>query len=524
MSPVRTLADFERDFDAAIRRRDFAGATAAATSCHRAWPDAVQGWLFVSVLALQQTDPSGALAIIDECLSQHPDDAECLLQRAQCLRALGRRSEMLEAIRAAADGAGEDARILEAIGDLLFGIGEFEAGAGVLDRAVKVAPDSMALLSKRSEFLRSLGRLEAAERDYETVLQRVPGAPGVLLRLVELRRQTRQSNRLLTLEKALMAVRPCSREAAILHFALAKSYEDLDEHLRSWHHLTLGNRFERARIQYDPCVNQVLVERIIGTFPEVEGVWQDTTLERPIFIVGLPRTGTTLVERIISAHSEVHPAGELTAFSAAVVMAIRRRPSGRVASRFEVSSPVEPALIARGYLANAQLIRGEKPRFCDKHPLNFFHCALILRAFPKARIVHLTRHPLGTCHAIYKSRFAMGALDCAYDLDDLGSFYVGYRKLMSHWHRVLPGRILDVAYEDVVTALEPTTRRLLEYLELPFEEACLVPHKNPAASTTASAVQVRQPVYDSSLQRWRHYAEQLAPLRAKFELAGIKVE
>jgi hypothetical protein len=365
--------------------------------------------------------------------------------------------------------------------------------------------------------------MEAAAGDFEAVLQHSPTSPHPLMRLVELRRQTQEANRLPDLESALAAAPPASQDAAMLHFALAKSYEDLGEHPKSWHHLTEGNGGVRKRIAYEARADEALVQQIMRCFAAVERLYPDTTGERPIFIVGLPRTGTTLVERIISAHSQVHAAGELTTLSEAVITTVQTKPKSWL-EYVQTWPTLDPSVIARGYLAGARIVRGDKPRFCDKHPVNFLKCALILRAFPNARIIHLRRHPLAACHAIYKTLFGEGAYRFAYDLNELGSFYMGYRTLMSHWHRVLPGRIFDVAYEDVVTALEPTTRRLLEYLELPFEAACLVPHKNPAASTTASAVQVRQPVYDSSLQRWRHYAEQLAPLRARFEAAGIAVD
>jgi hypothetical protein len=180
-------------------------------------------------------------------------------------------------------------------------------------------------------------------------------------------------------------------------------------------------------------------------------------------------------------------------------------------------------LIAREYLARVRARRGNRPRFSDKQTANFFYCALILRAFPNARIVHLTRHPLAACYAIYKTRF-WGTFPFGNDLDDLGDFYIGYRRLMKHWHEVLPGRILDVAYEDVVNAIEPSTRRLLDFVGVPFEEACLEFHRNPAATMTASSVQVRQPLYDSSLQQWQNYAAELTPLRKCLEAAGIPID
>jgi len=185
---------------------------------------------------------------------------------------------------------------------------------------------------------------------------------------------------------------------------------------------------------------------------------------------------------------------------------------------------VDAGLVAGEYLERARARRGTRPRFSDKQVINFFYCPLIFRAFPQARIVHLTRHPLAACYAIYKARFGANTYPFAYNLVELGDFYIGYRKLMAHWHRILPGRIFDLAYEDVVTAQEPTTRRLLDYVGLPFEEACLQFHLNPASTATSSAVQVRQPLYDSSLQQWRHYEAELAPLRKQLEAAGIPVD
>jgi hypothetical protein len=137
--------------------------------------------------------------------------------------------------------------------------------------------------------------------------------------------------------------------------------------------------------------------------------------------------------------------------------------------------------------------------------------------------VHLTRHPLATCLAVYRTRFD-GTYPFAYDLAEIGEFYIAYHRLMAHWHRVLPERILDVAYEDFVTELEPTIRRLLESLDLPFEAACLEFHLNSAPVNTKSAVQVRQPLYESSLRRWQHYASELAPLRVRLEAAGIPIQ
>jgi tetratricopeptide (TPR) repeat protein len=372
---------------------------------------------------------------------------------------------------------------------------------------------------------RFLGNFDLAACDYETVLTVSPGDSEALKGLAELRRQSTDRNHVIAMEAALAAAPADSKDAATLHFGLAKSYEDLNDYAASWRHLSAGNKIERRRIKYQPELDRATMERIIAGFPNLEAVGPDSTGERPIFIVGLPRTGTTLVERIIGSHSTVHSAGELPALSEAVGEAVNRAAPfqsrswvGYAATLGDLSG--EP--IAREYLARARARRGDRARFSDKQPTNFYYCALILRAFPNARIVHLTRHPLAACYAIYKTRFGT-TYPFAYDLAEIGDFYVDYHRLMAHWHRVLPGRILDVAYEDVVTAQEPTTRRLLEYLDLPFEEACLDFHLNPASTATASSVQVRQPLYDSSLQQWQHYAAELAPLRARLQAAGISI-
>jgi hypothetical protein len=222
----------------------------------------------------------------------------------------------------------------------------------------------------------------------------------------------------------------------------------------------------------------------------------------------------------------VHCAGELSALSEAVGTVMQRTLRRKPSDWHEYAAllgRLDGAQIAAEYLANARTWRGERPRFTDKQPANFFYCALILRAFPNAQIVHLTRHPLAACYAIFKTRFGK-TFPFSYDLAELAAFYVGYRRIMAHWHKVLPGRLIDVAYEDVVTRQEETTRRLLQRLDLPFEEACMEFHRNPTAVRTASSVQVRQPLYDSSIHQWRHFEAELAPLRARLEAAGIQVD
>jgi tetratricopeptide (TPR) repeat protein len=521
------LAEFEYEIGTRMGRGDFIGATAAAAACRAAWPSSRAGWLLGSIAALCDDKADSALELIEECLAVDPGNVQFLLQQAECLMALGRRTDALAAAAAGGASPRADAAAFDAVGQFLVNAREYHEALKVHDRAVAAAPRSVPALAQRAAVHRLLGNFDLAARDYEAVLTLSPMHPDALKGLVDLEPQSPERNRVDTLEAALANAPPESIDAAVLHFALAKSREDLGEYASSWRHLTVANRLERARGDYDPANDRAVFEQIVAEFSDVEPMYPDTTRERPIFIVGLPRTGTTLVERIVGSHSQVHAAGELSALSQAIGSAVNGTAQGQSRSWQEFAArlgQLDAESIAHAYLSLSRPQRGARARFADKHPLNFFYCALIFRAFPHARIVHLTRHPLAACHAIYKTRFDAG-VPFAYDLIELADFYAGYRRLMQHWQRVLPDRILDIAYEDLVTSQEATTRRLLQYLDLPFEPACLDFHLNPAPTTsTASAAQVRRPLYDSSLELWRHYSEGLAPLRAQLEAAGIRID
>jgi hypothetical protein len=189
----------------------------------------------------------------------------------------------------------------------------------------------------------------------------------------------------------------------------------------------------------------------------------------------------------------------------------------------DATARIDFRALGEAYLASTRPLRDARPRFVDKLPFNFLYAGLIHLAFPRAKIISLRRHPLDTCYAVYKQLFR-DAYPYSYDLEELGRYYIAYDALMRHWDAVLPGVIHTVRYEDVVADVERETRRLLEYCDLPWEDACLAFHASTRASTTASALQVRQPIYDSSVGKWRRHASQLEPLRAQLQRAGIAVD
>lgn len=508
-----------------MERREWAQAALTAAICRTQYPDDASGWLLGSFVALLADDKQAALTLVEERLSVEPGHLPCLLQRAECLLALGRRTDALAAADAACARAEGDASALTAIAAFLVHAREHARAVSVYDRAITAAPDDAALKSRRADVQCFLGAFDLAALDYDSVLA-VDGANAEALKaLSELERQTADHNSIARLEAAL-ARNPDDRAQSIpLHFALARAYESVRDHSASWRHVSTGNALERAQMRYQPSQDRAVIDRLICAFPDLEPTAPDTTGERPIFIVGLPRTGTTLLERIVGSHSQVHPAGELSAFSEAVSAILdRERPVEQLdwVEFAALLGGVDAASLAAEYRARSQVWRGDKARFTDKQPTNFYYCPLILRAFPRACILHVTRHPLAASYAIYKTRFR-GTYPFAYELGELADFYIAYRRMMSHWHRILPGRILDVAYEDIVSAQKSTTRMVLDFCGLDFEEACLDFHRNPATVTTSSVVQVRQPLYDSSLEQWRHYERELAPVRERLQAAGIAV-
>ena len=501
------------------------GSLPAATTVCRAintrYPQFASGWCTASAVALEMKDAASALNLIERALGLVPADGRFLLQKAHALRGLGRAAEALEIARGIQSSLAADAGSMDSLGTLYSSCGEQELALAAYDRAIQLAPRIAAFKFNRAAVRRFLGQVAAAETDYDQVIAARPDDFEAYLNRSALRKQTRERNHVAELERALTRAARQWRSEVQMRYALAKEYEDLAEYERSWSHLDQGARLRRRYLKYDIDRDAETVDWIIDAFPEVVTV--GGTSPGPIFIVGLPRSGSTLAERILASHSSVHSAGELVDFAHALVSAVTVKGTKRPMSRQDLvagSARVDFAALGRDYLQRTRSVAGDTPCFIDKMPLNYLYCGIIQRALPNARIVHLTRHPLAVCYAMYKTLFDEG-YPFSYDLEEIGRYYLSYRKLMDHWHATLPGAIHDLNYEQLVADPAGESRRLLEFCGLPWEDACLDFHRNPAPSTTASATQVRQPIYDSSVAQWRHYASHLEGLRAQLVAAGI---
>lgn len=416
------------------------------------------------------------------------------------------------------------------IGDLWSRLEAFAEAYAAYDRAVSLAPEVTAYRFNRAAVRAFLGDTKGAEEDYDRVLEQAPTDSQAYLNRSQLRRQRPERNHIDALRGALSVAASDWRRAVPLHYALAKEYADLGEHARAAIELGLGARLRRAHLQYDVQRDLDTVDWIRQAYPAVypnpsSGEAPSTAEARPIFVVSLPRTGSTLVERILGSHPDVRSTGERPEFATALVAEMQRQrgPQSSREALVRTSAHLDFPALGAAYRHRMRRFIGDARHFTDKMPLNYLYCGLIARALPDARIVHVQRGPLATIYAIHRMLFEQG-YPFAYDLDELAAYYIGYERLMGHWRQVLPGRLVEVSYEALVQTPELQVRGLLANLDLPFDAACLAFDRNPRPTATASASQVREPLYTDALASWRPYAAMLEPVRERLRQAGIPTE
>jgi Sulfotransferase family/Tetratricopeptide repeat len=521
---TESVANAHRDV---LRLMEAGNWRAAETACRRLttqYPRFAAGWFARNHIATALRSPATALDAIDRALTIEPANLQFLMRRAQCLLALNQRRDALDAADAVERCNPTDPVIWDAVGAVRSYASDQRGALAAYDRAVELAPQQPHFVYNRASVRRFLGDLEGAEADYDRVIALRPLDFEAYLNRSELRVQTAVRNHTKELEVLAMSGIADWRGEVQVRFALAKEYEDLGECAKSFEQLRIGTTKRRAHMKYDVATDVATVDWIMSAFPAIPiGAAPNAAADAPIFIVGLPRSGTTLVERILSSHSLVSSAGELDSFAAALVDAVRERTGQARVPRREMvaqSATLDFAALGQDYLRRARAAFGDSGRFIDKMPLNYLYCGLICRALPNAKIIHVTRHPMAVGYAMYKTLFKNG-YPFSYDLREIGRYYVAYRRLMQHWEAVVPGAVYEVRYEDVVAEQLTTTRKLLAFCGLEWEEGCAEFHRNPATSTTASASQVRRPIYTSSVSQWRHYEAQLAELKEEITSAGF---
>lgn len=422
---------------------------------------------------------------------------------------------------ALADAVGSHARQAHDVAQLYMRLKDPARAVAFYDRAVMLEPGQPAYRYNQSTALIALGRFEQAEAALDDVIAVRPQDWDAWYNRATLRQQTPEHNHVEALEKEL--ARPGLPPAAIppLNYALAKELEDLGQFDRSFVALARGAAARRSMLAYRVEDDEAIMRDIRATFTRgvIDAAPYGCHDRRPVFVVGLPRSGTTLVDRILSSHSRVDSHGESTDFAVSLMQL-----AGKCKDKTELlerSVQVDPRQLGLAY--GRRLADYSKDRVVDKTPANFLYLGLIVRALPDARIVYVRREPMDVCYAIYKTLFRM-AYPYSYDLGDLGRYWIAFDALMRHWQEVLPaGRMTVIDYERLVETPEAVMRALLKHLGLPWEDACLHFEKNPAPSLTASAAQVRQPIYRSSVGSWQSHRVGLAPLAKLLSEASVAV-
>jgi tetratricopeptide (TPR) repeat protein len=456
--------------------------------------------------------------------AQAKRSTQAWLRRAGESRA-GRRWTELEQAVAEARRAATRAGDFALLGEFLGRLERYTEACSAYDAALAIESDNPRYLFNRAAVRRFIGRIADAEHDYDRVIATDPADVEAWWNRSELRRQTPERNHIEALLGRLRAGFATAISEAPIRYALAKEYEDLGRYAEVWAHLAAGAAIRRRHLQYDVRHDVETVDWIIQAFPAAPRHIDGCQSTEPIFILGMPRTGSTLLERIMSGNTGIHAAGELIDFAAALVQAVHRKVGTAQVSRRDLvagSATVDFAALGAAYLERTRPRTGHTPHFIDKMPLNYLYCGLIHRALPKARILHLARHPMATCYAVFKTLFNQG-YPFSYDLAEVAEYYIGYHRLMAHWRRIMPEAILDVSYEQLVTSPATEARRVFDHCGLAWSDDCLDIGQRATASTTASAAQVRRPIYSTSVDLWRQYERPLAPVAERLNRAGIEV-
>lgn len=395
-----------------------------------------------------------------------------------------------------------------------------DAARPLLRRATELLPRDPEAWRNLGTAHRASGDFDAAIRCFEQALDLAPGDARALFSLSQVQPTARPA----LLDRVLegLEAHPVSREAqTFLHFAAGRLLEDLEAPARAFYHYQLGNAADER--SFDPAAHRRFIRDLTACFDAPFLAAQSPSGEpspRPIFIVGMPRSGTTLVEQILASHPKVEAAGELPDIGA-IASALGQHAGG---NRYPHSARGVPPRafpgFARAYLKRlAELHPGSAPRVVDKNPTNFLHLGLIRLMFPRAALIHCRRDPVETCTSCYFQMFAHGHA-YAFDLGHLGFYYRHYQELMKHWERVLPDPPHEVIHESLVADPEPAIRRLLDHCGLPWHPGCLEPHTTRRDVMTASAHQVRRPIDPARAGRYRAYRRWLGPLENALEQAG----
>lgn len=480
-------------------------------------PDA---WVFRARIAQQRNDYNGAAAASGKAARLAPQRLDVLIVDAECQMFAGNVAAALQQLAGVSSHKTAEEDDFKRASALYTQLGRHQEAYACAREVMRLSSGSLNSRYLAASAALAVGDIDDAENLMDEIIAENAGEGDVYYNRAGLRKQTKEQNHITQIMKALLNLPKNDPREAPLCFALGKEFEDVGDHPKAFAAFAQGAGARRRCLGYDVKTDIDAMDGIISTFDDAwaENAAQGSDVKGPIFILGLPRSGTTLVDRIVSAHSRVSSLEEVHDFAYAVIRT--GYPASNKTHLMENSARSDLAALGNQYWTALRGYGEPGPYFIDKTPANFLYLGLIAKALPQAKIIHLKRHPLAACYAMFKTLFRMG-YPFSYDLQDVARYYVAYHRLMAHWHALFPGRILDVQYETLVDDQDAVSRRIISHCGLPWEDACLQFHKNTAPSATASAAQVRQPIYRSARDIWRNHQQELTPARRILEESGI---
>lgn len=479
-------------------------------------PHTAESWLAAGLQLRARNEHLHALTCFERARALAPHAPEIAEAYAFTLARLERFHEARDAYRVAAALAPVRADLHHALGWVHEQLSEFDAAIACYRRALELDARLDGAWNNLANCLQTLGRFAEAHDAYRAALAIAPQCTLYYRNLVQSARLGEDDPYFARLaEQVEQSASRALQERAELHFAYAKALADNGRHDESFAQLLEANALHRCGAPYDEAMTLGLFEQLPQLFPAEllasrRGLGDPST--QPVFILGMPRSGSTLIEQILASHPQVYGAGERSDFSMAT-LALMQRSGGIHVDALEAVTREQWQRLGADYLARLSAHTGgaAHSRVTDKYPFNFINLGFIHMALPNARFIHTRRAPVETCLSIFSRIFR--DVPFGYDLGELGRYYRAYDAVMAHWRRVLPpGVLLEVDYETLVEQPEAQVRRLLEHCALPWDARCLAFHETEGGVSTASAAQVRQPLYRTSLKRWRPDAALLKPL------------
>jgi len=477
-------------------------------------PDNVDAMRFLAAVYLKQDRKLGdAEALLQRATQIAPDFGQAWLDLGHAFKKRAKRMEAIEAFRRATELEPRNGNAWEKLASITASAGYPEQAAEAFRKAIAISPNFAGFHMGFGHVLKTLGDQPASLRAYREAIRLRPEFGEVYWSMANLKIFTFEDAEVEAMEEQLENTE--LQEATDVHFrfALGKAYEDRKDYDKAWTYYHSGNERQRPLVDHDPVANSVHQDAIRSYFTrdllsKAEGNGYPD--EGPIFIVGLGRSGSTLVEQILASHSQVEGTEELSVLANLSDTIARYRPKKqRFPKILDTMRPLDWRALGLEYLDGAKRYRmTDKPIFTDKLPNNFPFVGLLHLILPNAKIINARRHPLDTCLGNYKQLFGRGQT-FTYDIFELADYYREYCLTMDHWNEVLPGKVLDVHYEETVTDLEGQVARILEHCGLPFEEKCVRFHETERAIKTASSEQVRQPIYTGGMGKWRKYESHL---------------